>query len=416
MTTTASIEAETAPPTDAELAAKYRPVFERIAAGAVERERHRILPSEQIRWLGDAGFGAIRIPRELGGDGATLPQFFTLLIELAAADSNLPQALRSHFAFVEDRLYSGGSTHSTHGTPSTDWLRRIGKGQLVGNAWSETGPAKVGEVGTRIEPDEEGWRITGTKYYTTGSLFADWILTGARDSEGVDVNALVDTSAPGVDIRDDWDGFGQRLTASGTTIYDNVPVPAENVLFSEDRAPYLTGIFQLIHNATLAGICKAIVTETAAHVRDRTRVYSHGNGERSSADVQIQQVVGELSANAFATSAATLEVARLAQTAFDQRHTATPESQQAAITAVELGSSQTQVVAGELTQRSGSRLFDALGASATKAPAQLDRFWRNARTLSSHNPAIYKARILGDWEVNGNLPEFVWRAGEAKGI
>lgn len=87
-----------------QLAARFRPIFARIAAGAVERERSRSLPFEPIQWLKEAGFGAVRVPVAYGGAGASLPQLFQLLIELAEADSSVPQALRGHFAFVEDRL------------------------------------------------------------------------------------------------------------------------------------------------------------------------------------------------------------------------------------------------------------------------------------------------------------------------
>ena len=82
-------------------AVKYRPIFARIAAGALSRELTRELPFDQIGWLKEAGFGAARIPAEFGGDGLDWEEFTRLLIELAAADSNIPQALRSHIALVE---------------------------------------------------------------------------------------------------------------------------------------------------------------------------------------------------------------------------------------------------------------------------------------------------------------------------
>jgi len=75
---------------DAQLAAAFRPIFARIADGAVSRELSRTLPVEPIRWLKEAGFGTLRIPKEKGGWGASLPQLVTLLAELAAADSNIP--------------------------------------------------------------------------------------------------------------------------------------------------------------------------------------------------------------------------------------------------------------------------------------------------------------------------------------
>jgi alkylation response protein AidB-like acyl-CoA dehydrogenase len=91
-----------------DLAAPFRPIFRRIREGATQRERNRVLPFEEIQWLKDAGFGAVRAPKEYGGRGATLPEVFALLAELAEADSNITQALRVHFAYVEDVLNSQG--------------------------------------------------------------------------------------------------------------------------------------------------------------------------------------------------------------------------------------------------------------------------------------------------------------------
>ena len=92
------------PARDDELGARFAPVFEKIAAGAVDRERNRTLPFDEIRLLKEAGFGALRVPKEYGGLGATLRQAFDLLIGLAATNSNLPQALRVHFNIVEDLI------------------------------------------------------------------------------------------------------------------------------------------------------------------------------------------------------------------------------------------------------------------------------------------------------------------------
>ena len=125
------------------LAAAFRPIFTRIAQGAAEREQQRILPDEPIRWLKEAGFGTLRIPREKGGWGASLPQLSALLIELAQADSNLPQALRAHFAFVEDQLNQPDSAGRDR------WFRRFLDGELVGSGWTEIGAVKLGEVNTR---------------------------------------------------------------------------------------------------------------------------------------------------------------------------------------------------------------------------------------------------------------------------
>ncbi len=120
------------------LAARFRPIFQRIADGAVEREHTRTLPHEPIQWLKEAGFGAVRVPVEYGGGGACLPQLFELLIELAEADSNVPQALRGHFAFAEDRLNAPPSAGRDL------WFKRFVEGDIVGCAWTEIGVDPAG--------------------------------------------------------------------------------------------------------------------------------------------------------------------------------------------------------------------------------------------------------------------------------
>ena len=107
------------------LSAPFRPIFAEIAASAAERDLNRGLPHEAIRRLKEAGFGAVRLPVEAGGKGASLPQFFNLLIELSAADSNVTQALRGHFGFTEDILNTRDSERRGI------WFVRIGGGEII---------------------------------------------------------------------------------------------------------------------------------------------------------------------------------------------------------------------------------------------------------------------------------------------
>ena len=87
------------------------------------------------------------------------------------------------------------------------------------------------------------------------------------------------------------------------------------------------------------------------------------------------------------------------------------ESDQNAIAELEIAQSQTIIT--DLALNASTIMFDALGASATDKNLALDRYWRNIRTLASHNPRIYKDRIAGDFSVNGTLPPYQWRIGQA---
>jgi alkylation response protein AidB-like acyl-CoA dehydrogenase len=389
------------------LAARFRPIFARIGEGAVRRELHRSLPYEEIGWLKEAGFGALRLPSSLGGADATLPELFNLLIELSAADSNITQALRSHFAFVEDVLNQRDADHRE------TWLRRVGAGDLVGGAWTEIGAAKQAHFSTTVTPDGDGWRVDGEKYYTTGSLFADWVDVGADDPTGRSVGAIVPRHGEGVRIVDDWDGFGQTQTASGTATFGGVRIPREHVVPDEDRFLYGAAFYQLVHLATLAGIGRAVTADVARAVAARRRTYSNGVGPKASLDPQVLQVVGRVRSAAYAAGPVVLKAAEALQRAHDARFAGADDAEAQANAVAELESAQAQTIVTDLILDAVTVAFDALGASATQKGLALDRYWRNARTLSSHNPRIYKHRIIGDFAVNGTAPPYQWRIGEA---
>lgn len=388
------------------LAARFRPIFKQIADGAVQREQSRSLPHEPLQWLKQAGFGAVRVPVEYGGGGASLPQLFQLLIELAEADSNVPQALRGHFAFAEDRLNAAPG-------PGRDlWFKRFVEGDIVGCAWTEIGNVAIGDVVTKVSPDGDAWKLNGEKFYSTGSIFSDWIDVYAQRSDtGGDVIAAVRARQPGIEHSDDWDGFGQRTTGSGTSRFRDAAVDAENVIDFATRFKYQTAFYQLVLLATLAGIGRAALRDVAHEVRSRKRIYSHGNAPRVSEDPQVQQVVGEVAAWVYAAEASAVRAAEPAQRAYLARFAGDEALERAANVAAEIESATAQVVVSELIQRATTQLFNALGASDIRQGKALDRHWRNARTVSSHNPVIYKARIIGDWVINGSEPPFVWQIG-----
>ncbi len=389
------------------LAEQFRPLFASIRAGAIERELHRQPPLEEIEWLKQSGFTALRLPKSAGGHGATLPELFNLLIELGEADSNLVQLLRGHFGFVENVLNSRNPDFQNQ------WFTRIGRGEIIGPAWSETGEAQQSIFSTHIKRDGDQWRLDGKKFYTTGSLYSEWINIGLTDENEKGISVTVARTAPGVHVLDDWNGFGQTLTASGTAIFENVAIHQSDIN-KDAHFDYSPAFYQLIHLATLAGIGRAQSHEVATLVAARTRTYSNGNAPRAAEDAQVLQVVGRLRGAAYSSGAIVLHAAQALQRAFEAHQNGDEQQLTRVVALAELEVSQSLNVVTDLLLNASSTLFDALGASATLKPLALDRFWRNVRTLSSHNPRIYKDRIVGDFAVNGRLPPEQWRIGVAE--
>ncbi|MGJ8514534.1 acyl-CoA dehydrogenase family protein [Carnimonas bestiolae] len=391
-----------------QLAQRWRPLFATIREGAVERDYYHRLPSDEIRLLRDSGFLSLRLPERLGGSGATLPELVALLIELGAADTNVVNAIRSHFGFIEDVLTAAPSEWRDR------WLERLGEGVMIGAGYSEgANRAKAGTFVTELERTEQGLVLNGEKFYTTGSLFADWMTVGAQD--GDDTRAVqVPTRQPGVEIIDDWDGFGQALTASGTARFTDVAIDPGWVRPDTARFPYAVPFFQTVHLASLAGIGRALAEDLAQQVAKRDRIYTNGNASRVSEDPQILQVVGQVHGAAYAARASVLQSAAAIQHSYEAAlsETLSPEQIEQAHAQAHLEVDCSVSVVTKLILDASTVLFDALGASATLRPKGLDRYWRNARTITSHNPRIYRERQLGNFAVNGTPPPNFYRVGK----
>jgi alkylation response protein AidB-like acyl-CoA dehydrogenase len=370
-------------------------LYARVAEGAAQRERERESPREVIRLIGDSGLGALRVPVEHGGRGASVRELFETVIALAEADSNVAQSLRSHFVFVEGRIASPDRRERTR------WFPEILRGSLFGNGTIERTTKDLFGFQTTLTPNGEGHLLNGTKYYSTGSLYSDWISVMAITPTGTTVAAVVPVEREGVHLDDDWDGMGQRLTASGTTRFEDVAVSEEEILHSprpEGTPTTRFAFLQLYLVAVMAGIARNVANDAAELARRRTRTFSHASGELPAEDPLIQQVIGRISSSAFAAETVVLAAADAlaAAVASGPEGAQDPELCHKA----SLRAAQAQVIVTELVPRSSEALFDAGGASATSREVNLDRHWRNARTLASHNPAMYKARAIGDLLIN----------------
>lgn len=391
----------------ADLHQRFADVFARIADTAVAREQQRELAHDAVAWLREAGFGALRVPQAQGGLGASLPQLFRLLIELGEADSNLPQIVRAHFGFVEGRLSSRDSESQAY------WFSKVVDGELWGAAMAERTDTTRNSV--TLSAVDSGWQLDGEKYYCTGTLYANWIAAVALDGEDF-VSLAVRTDAPGVTVEDDWDGFGQRLTGSGTTRFKAVDVPARHIVrrFKKDELraeSYLSAFYQLFHLATLAGIANAVLRDATEFVKGRTRAFGVPGQSSPKDDPLVQRVIGRLSSLAYAARTQVLAVAEVLQQVHDAEQGGYASEQH--YTEAEIRAFQAQQIVLEQVLEATTLLFEVGGASATSESRRFDRHWRNARTLASHNPAIFRERALGNYYLNDVTPNAAWRSLQA---
>lgn len=382
---------------------RLQDLFATIGAGALDRERTGERPFAAIDLIRDARLGALRVPAEDGGGGASLRGLFATVIALASVDVNVAHILRGHFAHVEERLRLGGEER-------TRVIDLALNGKLVGNASTELGTTTVGEFTwqTRLTPHGNGLRLNGTKYFTTGTLYADYTEVLASDHTGATVLVLVPTDRAGVTVVDDWDGMGQRATGTGTAVFDDVVVYPDEVLplppaaDGGDPAPmYLSGaFFQLYVTALIAGVLHALRDDAVAHVHQRSRSFAWAPTASAPDDPLLQREVGEIAAAAYAAEATVLRAADALELAFDADTAGTDPDLRLAHEA-SLQAAHAKVIVDALGQKAASQIFDVGGASVVRNVHLLDRHWRNIRTLASHNPTSYKAQAIGAYYVRG---------------
>jgi alkylation response protein AidB-like acyl-CoA dehydrogenase len=273
-------------------------------------------------------------------------------------------------------------------------------GALFGLANGEIGAAN-GVIRTRIRRVERGFRAEGSKFYSTGCLFADWITVSALDEDGEQVSFVVPADREGVVLVDDWDGMGQRLTASGTTILKDVYVAADEILARtppEGYRNHTTAFQQLYLGAVEAGIARNVLEDAIWFAQEKSRPIKHSSATRSVDDPYIQHPVGEIAARAYAAEAVILRAAATLDRALVDG--ATPRSRTEAAVQV----AQAQFVAIEMALKCAELIFDVGGGSATAREHNFDRHWRNARTVANHNPRYYKAGVVGAYRLTGAEP------------
>lgn len=375
-----------------------------IADGAAERDRERIHPYEAFERVRRSGLGAVRIARAAGGGGASYRDLYRLALLLGEADSNVAHGLRNHFVFVE--------RYARHPRDARErgWQRAVLDGRIVGLANGELGQKKVGGAAyaTVLARDGDGYRLDGRKYYSTGTLYADLVLVRAVGPDNRPASAVIPVDRAGVELLDDWDGAGQRLTGTGTTVLTHVRVEEDEVVYDAPGVGYGVTYFstlpQLYLTAVNAGILRALLRDAVTLVNGRQRTYHHAAADHPARDPLLQQIVGQIASSAFAAETLVLAAAD----ELDRLDAAEAAGQwnEAHAHRAALKAAKAKVVVDELVLRAGAQIFDVGGASATQRTHNLDRHWRNARTVASHNPTVYKSTAIGNHHINGEpLPK-----------
>ncbi|MFF7710882.1 acyl-CoA dehydrogenase family protein [Pseudomonas sp. NPDC007930] len=387
-----------APPSFDQLHAAARALSQRFAAGASQRDRERQLPHAEVQALAEHGLLAARVPAAFGGAGLSVLQLVQLLVLIAQGDPNIAQAVQPHACGVEKLRIHASPAQQQH------YLGLIGAGGMITNASAERGGAVVGQISTALARHGDAWQLNGTKHYATGSLFAQHFYVLANTAQGRAL-ALVPVNRSGVQVVDDWNGMGQRTTASSTVSFTAVAVADSEILHLphwNSRRTYEGAFAQVLHAAIDVGIALAALEDAVAFGRGPARPVPEAKTDRAGGDPYVQQAVGEMAIQAHAAEALLERAAGILDRAVVLFEAGAEADQ--ALAKASIAVAEAKVAANDASLRNSEALFRVGGASATLQTRNLDRHWRNARTHTTHDPAAWKTQLVGDYLLNDQLP------------
>ena len=377
-----------------------RGLAERFREGAVERDRDRRFPHEEVGWLKQSGLPALLLPKEVGGMGGGSRELVHVIAALAEGDSSIAQMYLIHTYGVA--LIMG--VECDEEVRQRYYRRMVEDGMFITNAFSEASGKTVVDYSVKMRKAEDGdWRITGTKSYCTGSLGGDIMYVLGQVDGAPELTfkmGLIECDAPGVTIKDDWTGMGQRTTASGTTVFEDVVIPDE-VCF--DIAMFATpeAIFgslgQCMFTALHIGMARDAMRDALEYVRTKSRPWPHSGVEKATDDPYVIATIGEMQIMISASEA-------MLERAIDVREIAEANTTAATRDAASVAASEAKVVSSRAVLKVAELLFQVCGTGSVVSKYDHDRHWRNARTLTLHDPEAYKVRLVGDWVLNHLSP------------
>ncbi|MER6771096.1 acyl-CoA dehydrogenase family protein [Streptomyces bacillaris] len=372
-----------------------------LATDAAARDKAGATPYTEVQLLKDSGLVTLLGPAGHGGGGQDWTTAYRVIREVAKADGSIGQLLGYHYLWNWAARLVGTREQWEHV-----------EAEAVRHTWFFGGAVNPRDSDVVVTEDGDDLVFTGAKTFSTGSRVSDvTVLEGVLEGTDRHIFAIVPSDSPGLTFHDDWDNIGQRLTESGGVTLDGVRTPwasAAGYVDKEFRPRVYNTLnvptIQLVFISFYLGIAAGALETAATYTRTRTRSWLHGGYDKAVDEPYVIDTYGDLTAKLWAVEALADAVAAEGQKLHDAPDEVTEQARGEFEVRVAAAKARATDVALEVT----SRIFEVTGARATASAEGLDRFWRNVRTHTLHDPVAYKRREVGRHVLTGELPEPTW--------
>ncbi|UIP96342.1 SfnB family sulfur acquisition oxidoreductase [Acinetobacter johnsonii] len=363
--------------------------------GRDQRDQNRQLPFAEIELFSKKGLGGIRIPQAFGGafvSNKTLAQVFRIINK---ADSSVGQIPQNQIALLNMIDILGSEQQKQF------IFNEILNGKRLANGGPERNTKDTKTLSTTLSIENGRYYVDGEKFYSTGSSFAHWLAIKAIHPEGYVVLTLVDATAQGIEVIDNWNGFGQRTTSSGTVKLQRVEVDPL-LIFDERKLAedinYRGAFSQLMQVAIDVGIAEAAFEDTLSAVK-KARPIVDAQVEKASLEHYTLQEVGK---SAVLLDAAILLLDEAAEYLDELDRLSVVSAEQAAKASILVA--EAKVYANDAALQISEKLLELGGSRSSLSQHNLDQHWRNARVHTLHDPIRWKLHALGNYYLNNTFP------------
>ncbi|MDR9797431.1 acyl-CoA dehydrogenase family protein [Aeribacillus pallidus] len=368
-----------------------------FAKTAIERDERGGTAKAERDLLRKSGLLSLIIPKSLGGLGKDWKAVLQITRELAKVDGSLAHLFGYHFLCLT-------SVH-LFGSPQQKekYYKETAENNLFwGNTYNPLDESLL------VKREGDQLKLIGKKSFCSGAKDSERLLISAKSpNQDRPVIAVIPTNRTGIIINDDWDSFGQRQTDSGTVVFQDVLLKEEEILNFYEQEPesffptIRTHTAQTILVHVLLGIAEGALEEAKNYTKNITRPWLTSKVDQATSDPYTIRQYGDLYVQLKAAAALAQDASNALQEAWDKERALTEQERGECGIIIATAKVATAKAALEVT----SRMFEVMGARATLGKYRFDRFWRNVRTHTLHDPIEYKIRDIGEWALNGKLPE-----------
>lgn len=364
---------------------------------AIERDERGGTAKKERDLIRESGLLALIIPSEFGGYGENWKTIFQITREFARVDGSIAHIFGYHFlCLVSTQLFGSEQQKEIH------YKQTAEKNLFWGNAYNPRDSRLI------IKQADHERLLQGEKSFCSGATDSDRLLISAKDIESNQtVLGIIPTSRKGVAVEDDWDGFGQRQTDSGTVRFQDVQLKEAEILkhhlqYPDSVFPTIrTHIAQMILIHVLLGMAEGALQEAKKYTKHSSRAWFASNSNKAAQDPYIVRQYGDLYVQLNASAALTEKAVDALQAAWEKEWSLTEQERGECSIAIATAKVMTARTALEVT----NRIFDVMGAKSVSVKYRFDRYWRNIRTLTLHDPIEYKLRDIGNFILTDQLPE-----------